>query len=96
MYTCVVERLEQQHFHGSPAGTRQMQTSRYHLGVVYHKNIAVAQELRQVAYDGIVRSRRAPVDQQSRRVARFNRRLGNQLVWQRVVDVRELHAVGGA
>ncbi len=87
-----IERFEQQHFHRSAAGTREVQPRRHHFGVVHDEHVTIAQELRQVTHGRIARRRRALVDEQSRRVARLDRNLRDQFFRKFVVDVRKLHA----
>ena len=56
-----------------------------------HRTPAAAEQLAQVADMAMQRRGAALVDQQSRRVARLHRVLGDALVGQRVVEVLEAH-----
>ena len=87
----VGERLEQQHLGRATGLAAQAQSRRDHLGVVDHEQVTVAEQVGQVAHVAMLGRRAPPVDQQTRRVPRLDRVLGDALVGQLVVDVGESH-----
>ena len=84
-------RFEQQDLRGSSRVTPEPQPSRDDPGLVQHEEIALAQEFRQVADVTMLGRCGATVDQQAGTVARLDRRLGDAIVGQVVVEVGDLH-----
>ena len=84
-------RFEQQDLRRSSRVTPEPQTRRDDPGLVQHEEVAVAQEFRQVADVTMFGRCRATVDEQAGAVARLDRRLGDAIVGQVVVEVGDLH-----
>ena len=84
--------FEQEHFGCSPGCAVQAQTGGDHPGLVQHEQIPLTQQLGQVTNEPVLRRGGAPVDEQSSRIPRLDRRLGDPFSRQLVVEVRDPHA----
>ena len=89
---CTVGRLEQQHLGRAAGAAGETEAGRDHLRLVDDEQVAGAEDLGEVMHRAVVGLRRPPIDQQSRRVPRFDGHLGDAIGGQVVVELLQPHA----